>query len=45
MTSNLVDFPWAYPDSLPRQNIDAEEAVLGSILFDPNAMQRVHELL
>ena len=45
MASNLVDFPSAYPESLPPQNIDAEEAVLGSILFDPNAMQRVHELL
>jgi replicative DNA helicase len=45
MTSNLVDFPSAYPDSLPPQNIDAEQAVLGSILLDPNSMQRIGEIL
>jgi replicative DNA helicase len=45
MASNLVDFPSAYPESLPPQNIDAEQAVLGSILLDPNSMQRIGEVL
>lgn len=45
MASNLVDFPSADPPSLPPQNIDAEEAVLGGILLDPNAMLRVNEVL
>ncbi len=45
MASNLVDFPSVDPPSLPPQNIDAEEAVLGGILLDPNAMLRVHEVL
>ncbi len=43
--SNLVDFPRAYPEALPPQNIDVEQAVLGSILLDPNSMQRIGEVL
>jgi len=35
----------AYSDRLPPQNIDAEEAILGGILIDPEAMGRVAELL
>lgn len=33
------------PNSLPPQNVDAEEAVLGGILLDPGAMERVVHLL
>jgi replicative DNA helicase len=35
----------AYSDRLPPQNIDAEEAILGGILLDPEAINRVVELL
>ena len=35
----------AYSDRLPPQNIDAEEAILGGILLDPEAISRVAELL
>lgn len=35
----------AYSDRLPPQNIDAEEAILGGILLDPEAIGRVSELL
>lgn len=35
----------AYSDRLPPQNIDAEEAILGGILLDPEALGRVAELL
>ncbi len=35
----------AYSDRLPPQNIDAEEAILGGILLDPEAVVRVAELL
>lgn len=34
-----------YSDRLPPQNIDAEEAILGGILLDPEAIGRVIELL
>ena len=34
-----------YSDRLPPQNIDAEEAILGGILLDPEAIGRVAELL
>lgn len=34
-----------YSDRLPPQNIDAEEAILGGILLDPEAMSRVLEIL
>lgn len=34
-----------YSDRLPPQNIDAEEAILGGILLDPEAIGRVTELL
>jgi replicative DNA helicase len=34
-----------YSDRLPPQNIDAEEAILGGILLDPEAMSRVVEIL
>jgi replicative DNA helicase len=32
-------------DYLPPQNIEAEEAILGNILFDPGAMERIVDLL
>ncbi len=35
----------AYADRLPPQNIEAEEAILGGILLDPEAVTRVSELL
>jgi replicative DNA helicase len=35
----------AYSDRLPPQNIDAEEAILGGVLLDPEAIGRVAELL
>jgi replicative DNA helicase len=34
-----------YSDRLPPQNIDAEEAILGGILLDPEALSRVTDLL
>jgi replicative DNA helicase len=34
-----------YADRLPPQNVDAEEAILGGILLDPEAIGRVTELL
>ena len=33
------------PDSLPPQNLEAEEAVLGGILLDPDAISRVADVL
>ena len=33
----------ALPDSLPPQNLEAEEAVLGGILLDPDAIGRSSE--
>lgn len=35
----------AYSDRLPPQNIDAEEAILGGILLDPEALGRINEIL
>ena len=35
----------ALPDSIPPQNIEAEEAVLGGILLDPDAIGRVADVL
>ena len=35
----------APPDSIPPQNLEAEEAVLGGILLDPDAIGRVADLL
>ncbi|MGJ3247637.1 MAG: replicative DNA helicase [Elainellaceae cyanobacterium] len=35
----------AYSDRLPPQNIEAEEAILGGILLDPEAISRVSEML
>ncbi len=35
----------ALPDSIPPQNLEAEEAVLGGILLDPDAISRVADLL
>ncbi len=35
----------APPDSIPPQNLEAEEAVLGGILLDPDAISRVADLL
>ena len=43
MVQNL-DFQ-AYSDRLPPQNVDAEEAILGGILLDPEALGRVMEVL
>ncbi len=34
-----------YSDRIPPQNVDAEEAILGGILLDPEAIGRVTELL
>ncbi|WAL58719.1 replicative DNA helicase [Thermocoleostomius sinensis] len=34
-----------YNDRLPPQNVDAEEAILGGILLDPEAIGRVMEIL
>ncbi len=33
------------PHSLPPQNIEAEEIILGSVLFDPNAMGKIIDIL
>ncbi len=35
----------AHPDSIPPQNLEAEEAVLGGILLDPDAISRVADLV
>jgi replicative DNA helicase len=35
----------ALPDSVPPQNLEAEEAVLGGLLLDPDAIGRVADLL
>ena len=35
----------ALPDSIPPQNLEAEEAVLGRILLDPDAIGRVADVL
>ncbi|MEL7316724.1 MAG: DnaB-like helicase N-terminal domain-containing protein, partial [Cyanobacteria bacterium J06559_3] len=43
MVQNL-DFQ-TYSDRLPPQNIESEEAILGGILLDPEAIGRVMELL
>ncbi|MEM0982222.1 MAG: DnaB-like helicase N-terminal domain-containing protein, partial [Cyanobacteria bacterium P01_H01_bin.58] len=43
MVQNL-DFQ-GYSDRLPPQNVEAEEAILGGILLDPEAIGRVMELL
>jgi replicative DNA helicase len=34
-----------YSDRLPPQNVEAEEAILGGLLFDPEAIARVEDLL
>ncbi|MGF1497427.1 MAG: DnaB-like helicase N-terminal domain-containing protein, partial [Elainellaceae cyanobacterium] len=34
-----------FSDRLPPQNVDAEEAILGGILLDPEAIGRVAEIL
>ncbi|MBO9998638.1 MAG: replicative DNA helicase [Cyanobacteria bacterium SID2] len=39
------DFQGYDTDKLPPQNIEAEEAILGGILLDPEAINRVAELL
>lgn len=42
----MKDFtPDLAPNSLPPQNIEAEEIILGGILFDPNAMGKIVDLL
>ena len=35
----------ALPDSVPPQNLEAEEAVLGGILLDPDAIGRIADVL
>ena len=35
----------ALPDSIPPQNLEAEEAVLGGILLEPDAIGRVADVL
>ena len=35
----------ALPDGVPPQNLEAEEAVLGGILLDPDAIARVADVL
>ncbi len=44
MMANRSNFP-SQSDRLPPQNIAAEEAILGGILLDPEAISRVVELL
>jgi replicative DNA helicase len=34
-----------FSNSLPPQNVDAEESILGGILLDPDALGRVADLL
>ncbi|BAQ60497.1 replicative DNA helicase [Geminocystis sp. NIES-3708] len=42
----MKDFtPDLAPTSLPPQNIEAEEIILGGILFDPNAMGKIIDIL
>ncbi|MGD1907729.1 MAG: replicative DNA helicase [Leptolyngbyaceae cyanobacterium] len=43
MVQNLDFLP--YSDRLPPQNVEAEEAILGGILLDPEAIGRVMEVL
>lgn len=43
--SEELNFQGHGMDSLPPQNIEAEEAILGGILLDPEAMSRVSERL
>ena len=38
-------FREALPDAVPPQNLEAEEAVLGGILLDPDAIGRVADVL
>lgn len=45
MTAQIFDFTPTAKDRLPPQNIEAEEAVLGGILLDANAMPRVVDIL
>lgn len=40
-TENELDFASNSPDRLPPQNIEAEEAILGGILLDPEAITRI----
>lgn len=35
----------ALPDQVPPQNLEAEEAVLGGILLDPDALGRIADVL
>lgn len=45
MSAQILDFTPSNPDCLPPHNIEAEEAVLGGLLIDPDAMLRVVDLL
>jgi replicative DNA helicase len=42
---NLVSVNFGGGQTLPPQNVDAEEAILGGILLDPNAIGRVVDIL
>jgi len=44
-TNNIVSFQALGGNALPPQNIDAEEAILGGILLDPEAMSRIVDIL
>jgi replicative DNA helicase len=43
-SEKVLDFA-AYAGSLPPQNVEAEESVLGGVLLDPNAMGRIVDIL
>ncbi|ARV57897.1 replicative DNA helicase [Nostocales cyanobacterium HT-58-2] len=45
MSENLNNFHISAMDRLPPQNIEAEEAILGGILLDPEAISRVSDRL
>ncbi|NEP13246.1 MAG: replicative DNA helicase [Symploca sp. SIO2C1] len=44
-TNNVISFQTFGDNALPPQNIDAEEAILGGILLDPEAMSRIVDIL
>jgi replicative DNA helicase len=43
--SSVAQLDFSTSDRLPPQNIDAEEAILGGILLDPEAIERVADIL
>ncbi len=44
-SDNVIDFASAAAGKIPPQNLEAEEAILGGILLDPNAIARVKDIL